>query len=64
MPLTYAVQLLNYRCMNLYDIPNKLVYCVTTKPDDDKFTVDDMEDILVLKNKMSSSKEIIVKELK
>jgi uncharacterized protein (DUF3820 family) len=26
--------------------------------------VDDMEDILVLKNKMSSSKEIIVKELK
>lgn len=64
MPLTYAVQLLDYRCMNLYDIPNKLVYCVTTKPDDDKFTVDDMENILVIKNKMSSSKEIIVKELK
>lgn len=62
--ITYAVQLLNYRWMKLYDIPNKLVYCVTAKPGEDKFTVDDMENILVLKNKMSSSKEIIVKELK
>ncbi len=60
--VTYSVQLLNDRCINLYDIPNKLVYCAKTE--EDKFTVDDMENILVLKNKMSSSKEIIVRDLK
>jgi len=60
--ITYSVHLLNSKNLNLYDIPNKLVYCA--KADKDEFTVDDMENILVLKNKMGSCKEIVVKELK
>ncbi len=60
--ITYSVHLLNSKNLNLYDIPNKLVYCA--KADKDEFTVDDMENILVLKNKMGSCKEIIVRDLK
>jgi hypothetical protein len=60
--ITYSVHLLNSKTLNLYDIPNKLVYC--TKVGEDKFTVADMENIIVLKNKISSSKEIIVRDLK
>ena len=59
--ISYSVRLIN-KCLNLYDIPNKLLYCV--KADKDDFTVDDMENILVLKNKMGSCKELVIKELK